>query len=521
MRLHLIFTLSLIEARLRLRRLGTLVALLTVVGISWAMIPDPHSGMTLLSIKSARVLYTSSALSFGSATLAALLFGLGGFYLVRGRIAEDLRSGAGGVIAATQVSNGLFLFGRWLGGVLYLFALIVALLLTMLVLHGLRGEGPIELLVYLQTYAILLLPIVFFSVSCAVLFDSVPVLMGKAGDVIFFFFWIAQLSMMELSEKPHITITSAWMFVDFSGMVISMINFKQVVGTTDLSVGISDFNVALQAATLPNALWSAQLIWMRMVTALIALLPLLPATWLFHRFSPDQVKLASARKRRTPLAFINHCLRPLAKLAQPLFDMAAAVPGFCGQVLADVALTLTASPAAIAVLGLSLLASTFVNGAVMAGVLIGVAVFWGILISDISTRDGQANLEQMTGTATGGISRRYLRQWMVSVCLGLMFMGVLLLRFSFTQPVLAASLLCGVLSLSALATLFGRCTRTSRMFLALFLFWIYVALNARIVPMIDVLGFNGVANINTAFTQLVIASTALFVGYVFNRKSAG
>jgi hypothetical protein len=39
------------------------------------------------------VLYTSSALALGSASMASLLFGLAGFYLLRGRMAEDLRSG--------------------------------------------------------------------------------------------------------------------------------------------------------------------------------------------------------------------------------------------------------------------------------------------------------------------------------------------------------------------------------------------------------------------------------------------
>ena len=402
MRLHLIYTLALIEVRLRMRRLGSLIALLAVIALSWAIIPDQHSGMTLLAIKEARVLYTSSALAFGSASLAAILFGLGGFYLVRGRIAEDLRSGTGGVIAATSVGNGLFLFSRWLGGVLYLLSLITALLLTMLVLHALRGEGPIELGVYLQTYAVVLLPLVFFTVSCAILFDSIPALMGTAGEVLFFFLWVAQLSMLEMADQPGSVIISPVMLLDFSGLVTTMINFKEVIGTTDLSVGMSSFDATLPAYTLPSMLWSANLIWMRCATALLALLPLLPAVWLFHRFSPDKVKSSSARKRRTPLEMINRWLRPLAKLVQPLFGLAAALPGFWGQVLADVALTLTTSPSAIAVLACSLLASAFVHGAAMALVLTGAAVFWGILISDISTRDDQANLEQMTGTATGG-----------------------------------------------------------------------------------------------------------------------
>ena len=81
------------ELRLRLRRVSTLVALAAFVVITWALIPDPRHGMTLMSVQGARVLYSSNAMAFGSATFASVLIGLGSFYLVRGRISEDLRSG--------------------------------------------------------------------------------------------------------------------------------------------------------------------------------------------------------------------------------------------------------------------------------------------------------------------------------------------------------------------------------------------------------------------------------------------
>ena len=54
----------------------------------------------------------SSALALGGAIFTSILIGLVGFYLVRGRMAEDFHSGIGGVIAATQVGNAQFLLGR-------------------------------------------------------------------------------------------------------------------------------------------------------------------------------------------------------------------------------------------------------------------------------------------------------------------------------------------------------------------------------------------------------------------------
>jgi len=150
MKLHIIKVLAGNEVRVRLRRLSTLVTIFSVVVLSWLMVPAPDSGMTLISLNDARVLNTSSALAFGTASLAAIIFGLGSFYLTRGRTSEDMRSGVGSVIAASQISNGLFLAARWIGGVVYMLALTGAMLLTTLVLHLIRGDGPIEIFLYLQ-----------------------------------------------------------------------------------------------------------------------------------------------------------------------------------------------------------------------------------------------------------------------------------------------------------------------------------------------------------------------------------
>ena len=145
--------LALNEVRLRMRRTSTLVTLLAVVVLSWMMIVDPAGGSALITVGGAPVLYTSSALAIGSASLGTILFGLGGFYLVRGRIAEDIRSGTGSVIGATPVGNALFVFSRWLGSVAFLGALVLAFMSTIMVLHAVRGHGAIEPLIYLQNYA--------------------------------------------------------------------------------------------------------------------------------------------------------------------------------------------------------------------------------------------------------------------------------------------------------------------------------------------------------------------------------
>ena len=507
------------EVRLRMRRSSTLVALLAVIAISWAMIADPANGSALIVVESTRVLYTSSTLAVGSASLGCIMFGLGAFYLVRGRVGEDIRSGVGSVIGATAVGNVTFLLGRWAGNVTYLCAMVLAFMATIMLLHAVRGDGPIEPLVYLQVYLYMLLPLILFTASCATLFDSWAPLMGKGGDVLFFFLWAAQMGVvMPAVDSAGGAIPLVQVF-DFNGLGASMLVTTQALNSTQVSLGGGNFKAALAPITMTNDLWSAQLAAVRSVTALLALLPLLLAVPLFHRFSPDKVKLASSGKRRAPLAVLNQWLKPLSRFASPLFGVAARVPGMPGQVMGDVALTFATSPVAMLAATGFAVAAAVVTPEVLPGVLLAAAIFWGVLISDVSTRDYAAGTEDMTGAVGGGVARRYLRQFAATLALGLIFTGPVALRWSLEQPVRALALVVGVASLAALATCFGRCSRTARLFLGLFLFWAYVALNGVKLPTLDIIGSAGAANAGSTLLWAVGGAVALAAGYWCNRRS--
>lgn len=501
------------EVRLRTRRLSTLFAVFGIMALSWSMIVDPATGTSLIVINQARVLYTSSALAMGSAGLLSFLMALIGFYLVRGRMSEDIRSGIGGVIASTCVSNKLFLFSRWLGGVAYLMLLGLAAMLSMLTLQGLRGEETIQIGVYLQTYSLVLMPMIFFAVSVAILFDSLPFLMGKAGDVIYFVLWVVQISLIaKLAESSKGSIPG-WFLLDFSGMVTTASLLRNYFGVDNFSLGASEFNPLLTPITLPDSLWHLRIIAMRLLTAAMAIVPLVPAFFLFHRFSPDRVKASHSRKRRSPIEILNGWTRPLAKQVHPLFTWASKSPNFFGQTISELALSLVNSPFAIAVIAAALFVSSLANLSSLQGLLLPIIAYWGILISDISSRDFQAGILPMTGVIQGGAHRRYWRQFAASVFLGLLFVGVILLRLGFASPLLALALGVGVLSLAALANLLGAITNTPRTFLVAFMSWLYVASQSVQTPLLDAVGFNGVSDTMSILAHGGIGACALALGH--------
>lgn len=510
-------TLALVEARVRLRRLSTLVTLLGVVALSWLMISDPADGLTLIAVRGARVLYTSSALALGSAALAALVLALAGFYLLRGRVAEDLRSGAGAVIGASRNGGVPFVLGRWCGGVLYLTALVGAFMATVLLCHAVRGEGPIQPLVYLQTYALVLGPMILFTAGCATLFDAWAPLMGKKGDLLYFFVWVGQMALL-----PTVAGDGAATVVpfDFTGTSAVIATLAAHIDLGDsLMLGIADFQRDKAPLVLPTWAWPASIAAARCVTALLALIPLLLALPLFHRFSPDRVKPGKARVRRSPLAVVDGWLRPLARLADPLFGLAARLPGIAGQALADVALTLAASPSALALLLAIQVPALVLDAHALAPFALACVAYWGVLVSDVATRDGDAALAGMGAAVPGGSARRYWRQFVATVVLGLMFTGVAALHLAAMDPVRAAALVSGVFALAAFATLLGRTSGTSRTFLALFLLALYVSVNVSRGAWADVVGFHGNATATSSLAWVGLGALALLGGYLWNRRA--
>ncbi|MET3135924.1 hypothetical protein AAKU61_000262 [Undibacterium sp. GrIS 1.2] len=518
---YVLWTMIQSEVRLRTRRISSIVAILAVVAITWMMIADPISGSVLISVGDARVVYNSLCLALGSSLLANLFFGLGGFYLVRGRMNDDFRSGCGSVLATMPISNSVFLIGRWLGAVAYLCVLILALLATILVLHLLRGEGPIQLLVYLKTYVIVFFPSVIFACSMALFCEAFAPLSGKAGDVAYFFVWMLQSTVpIVIADHGSVTSWTPAMIFDFSGVATSNLGFLAMFHTSHFSIGISDFDKTLPPVVLEGEFWSTTVVLTRIAGGVIAALPVLLAIALFHRFSPDKIKLSVRRQSWSLIGFANRLLRPLTKLTRPLFALAASLPGFTGQVVAELALSLASSPIMSAGLIFAILAGCTVGSALLGGFVLIVVAFWGVQISDLSVRDYQSDTESMTAVVMGGASMRYWRQIVASCLLGLLLTAPVIVRWAGHDMLRAVSLVSGIFAIAATANLLGRMTRTSRTFIALFLFGLYLATQIKDVPFLDVVGANGVATISSVVMQSLFGLIVSVFAYGYTRWRA-
>jgi hypothetical protein len=127
----------------------------------------------------------------------------------------------------------------------------------------------------------------------------------------------------------------------------------------------------------------------------------------------------------------------------------------------------------------------------------------------------------MGAAVPGGSARRYWRQFLASLVLGLMFTGVAALRLATLDPVRACALLSGVFAFAAFASFSGRTSGTSRTFLSLFLFALYVSVNVSRGAWADVVGLHGNATAVSILGWTGFGMLALLGGHGWNRRTAG
>lgn len=510
---HAIAAIALGELRLRLRRPSTLVTLLVIAALTTLAVSDFRtSGEALIVVDKVRYAYQSLTLAIGTGLLAGLLMSLVAFYLVRGRSQEELRCGTAHVLAATAISDAALLAGRWLGALLYLGGLALALMVTTIALQLLRGEGSIEPLVYLQTYGLILLPALMFAAAMAVLCDAWAPLMGRRGDLLYFVLWAAQFGVMPLAVEGEAR-GGAVLAIDLSGSAATLNRLRQL-GLDNFSIPGGEFDPALPAATLPADFWSAETAALRIGSAALALVPLLIAVRRFHRFAPDKVKAGTGARHgalRVPgLAALQNLLRrPVGRLSAALLRLAAQLPRL-GPVLAELATTLAMTPIAWPLMLLGWLIGAFCDDAALAGLLTAQTLLYGVLIGEIAARDHRHGAAALAAAVPGGAQGARLRQWLATLLLGLVLTAPVLLRWIEINPGGAIALACGVTALAAAASLLGRLAGTGRAFLALFLLGFYIATQATAERWFDIVGFNGSADaLSSGVTLLFGAAAAL------------
>jgi len=498
------------DFRIRFRRLSTLVIFLLLSAIAYAWVPAPSTGRTLLQINGQRALYNSAAVGMATASLASIFIGLIGFYVISNTIGRDARSRCGFVIASTNAGSFEYLIGKFAGNVVFLTTFTFGFMCSAMTMILVRGEAPLEPLIFAKQY-LMVVPSVIGSVSAiALLFESIPFLSGRFGDVAYFFVWTVLLAVtvsgIEQGGSPRI-----FGAFDISGLGFMIDSLRRQLHTTKISVGASSFDPHNGIFVFNGLILDPVWIVPRLLSMLIPVPLLMLARLFFHRFDPVRVKQSAAKQRDSLFARINRLFKPLTRAGMALVTSGRG-PSIVRSAIADAILTTSATPLlALAAIGVSITALT--SPFKVSGPIVIVAM--GIAITGIASRETQAGTIALTFAAPF-IQPRFIAFKMLSALFVLLpFAAVQAVRLALVKPTALLPFLAGTLFMASAATFLGYLSRNAKTFTVLFLTFWYIAINDKgATPAFDFAGFNGSATplVTAVYTIVAIGLIAAAQG---------
>jgi hypothetical protein len=175
----------------RTRRYSFLLTLAGAAHLSYTV----FTGRTVLSLDGYRGIYNSAWVGSMMTLVATTFLTLAGFYVVKNSILRDEQTRVGQILATTPMIKTFYTLAKALSNFAVLSAMVLILAIAAVILQLVRGEqGHIQPLVLLAPFLLVALPATAFTAALAILFETMPILRGGAGNVIYFFAWTALLA---------------------------------------------------------------------------------------------------------------------------------------------------------------------------------------------------------------------------------------------------------------------------------------------------------------------------------------
>jgi len=505
------------ECIFRFRRLTTPILFLILCAAAFLLMPETSSGGVMFLIGNRRVLLNSAATALTSAIMGGLVFSLVGFYLISNSVTRDLRTGVGKLIAATPMSSLRYLAGKLAGNILYLMAMAVVFMIACMGMHLLRGEMPLEPIVFVQTFGIMFLPSIPCIAAIALMFECVPFLSGRGGDVLYFVFWTLTLALPPAfvsASEGHAWILAA----DFTGLGFFVNEIISVTGAHDFTIGYAPFDAALSPVFFSGLKWTSEIVILRMASALFTI-PFFTIAWAaFRRFDPargsSHEKAKTGRIARLRQTIVSAWLR----IAVPRGGWLVGPPSLVKAIVLDVRLTLALYPIFFIVIATSLLCGLLAPiSAIRTLILPFTYVVLVPLLASISIRDRIGNTARLIFTLPY-VRRQYVILKFFSALLTTMLVGFIpLLRMSLNDPFGAAAALNGMLFIASAATLLGFLTGTPKTFVVMFLLFLYIAMSSKVTPAFDFAGLQGIATPSIVLSYAAASLVMVAAAFEFER----
>ncbi|MFZ5858486.1 MAG: hypothetical protein ACOYZ6_16795 [Chloroflexota bacterium] len=297
----------------RVRSYGFLGLLLFSVFITYLFIPETSDiQIAGLQLGGYRAIYNSAWIGTMTTLLMGEFFLLFSFYLLKGSVERDRRTGVGQIIAATPITKIKYTLGKWLGNVAIASTMTLAIIVASALLQFLRAEDThINLWQLASPFLIVLFPALTVIAATAVLFDCIPLLRGGIGNVLFFFIAYPLLALSLDLQGNTLLYPSIYQ--------ACAAQFDNCNPTRQIDAGLpppADY----PAFTYDGVTWLPSILLSRLAILFVGALIALLAAWFFHRFDPAKADISFMRIpsiKRTPTPQTESSAQTLTLPRQP------------------------------------------------------------------------------------------------------------------------------------------------------------------------------------------------------------
>ncbi|HKS72809.1 MAG TPA: hypothetical protein VJQ82_06390 [Terriglobales bacterium] len=510
----------------RVRRYSFLLTLAFAVYLGYAA----YTGKIMLRLDDYRGIYNSAWLGGLMGIVASCFLSLVGFYIVKNTIRRDEQTRVGKILATTPMSKGFYTLAKSLSNFAVLAAMVFVMGLAALCMQFLRAEDThLSLPALFSPLLLYALPAMAFTAALAILFESLPVLRGGAGNVGYFFLWVALLAGGGISElemgTPH---HDSLYFRDFTGIASVMGQMQTTLRHIDPAYkGGSSLNIGPNKPTKrfvwSGIQWNSIQIVARLTWLLWSVLLALLAALFFHRFDPSREFLRKPRKAGKQVTAkengseLPSAPSPAGAAAVHLtaLERASGRAGFLHLVFSELRLMLKGHAwwwyIVAAGLFIACLASPL--DASRGGIIIA-AWIWPILLwSQMGAREASYGTESLIFSSDHALYRQLPAVWVAGVLVALMTGGGLGIRLLIARDYAGwLAWFTAALFIPTLALALGVWSASSKPFEALYTVWWYVG-PANHVPGADFMGTTPASSQPLQFALFTILLwIAVFVG---------
>lgn len=471
----------------RARRTSFLIILGFTVWVGY----EASTGAIAMQLGDYRGVYNSAWVGGLMGVVTSCFLSLAGFYIVKGSIERDQQTRVGQILASTPMSKPFYTLAKALGNFAVLAAMVVVMAAAAVGMQALHGEDrAVHLGPLLGPLPLFALPAMAVVAGLAVLFESLPVLRGGVGNVVWFFAWTGLLIAGVPVSGKGATLTRTESLADFSGLgtiyastrVALMRVHPGAPESFSLNVGGAR---ATQRFVWEGMHWTVALVGVRMAWVGVAVAAALLAAMFFHRFDPAREGLgrktrgeAALRAPVEVLAAAKAISRDREWTERPTaLGRLGARSTFLRLVMAELRLMLKGQKwwwyAGAAGLLIACLASPL--NAVRSGIIVAVWI-WPLLVwSQMGSREARWSTEALVFSAPHTLGRQFPAAWLAGVAIAIGTGAGLAIRLALAGDAQGlAGWIAGALFIPSLALALGVWTGTGKWFEAVYTAWWYV-----------------------------------------------